>query len=392
MSDENKNITANLQNTESILDRMMGSDKQKFTPVEIESYVDEFLSKVLSEREYEIVKIRFGLNRKKQTLEDVGKRFEITRERVRQIVNIAVKKVEKSIKKESSIYKLDILVRDILESRGGIVCLECLLEDLVDSDSKEYNNNFLNYLFFFLNHISIFANSTDYSEPHWVLYDEVNKFQKEIEEMAVSVLKNKEKPISIKSLYCELEKNPHMHEWKNKVVSILNFVDIDSLNWFEVLRSYLSVSDIISYNKLGGWGMKDMPLIMLTRVADRAYLVLDYYKKPMHFKDICEYIIKFELSDRKMNILTVHNELIMDDRFVLVGRGIYALKEWGYEEGTVSDVISNILKKEGRPMDKEEIIDMVLKKRMVKRETIVLALSNKDKFKKTESGYYTLNE
>ena len=50
----------------------------------------------LTERERQIIFLRFGLDRKSgrtRTLEDVGRKFGLTRERIRQIQNIALAKL-----------------------------------------------------------------------------------------------------------------------------------------------------------------------------------------------------------------------------------------------------------------------------------------------------------
>ncbi len=376
----------------SILNRVLHTERTKITPVELTSNIDDFLIENLSDRELSILKIRFGLGRDRKTLEEVGKIFNITRERVRQIVKIALKKLSEEANHNSSIYKIDTHIRDILEKRGGIVCLECLLEDFIEGDSETFDKYFLNYLFFFLDHISSFSRPSGYKIHSWIMYDSVKDCQKDVEEIAVRILSQETKPININVLYEKLSHYPEFIKWQERVSSMLNFIDISKIDWKEVVRSYLSVSDRVSSNQFGMWGMTDSPLINPTRIADRAYLVLDYYKKPLHFKEIGELIQKFKFSKKKAHIPTVHNELIMDDRFVLIGRGIYALKEWGYKEGTVSDVIADILEKAARPMTKEEIVDAVMKRRIVKRETIILALSNKNKFKRVNRGYYTLNQ
>ncbi|HAV11549.1 MAG TPA: hypothetical protein DCX32_03320 [Candidatus Moranbacteria bacterium] len=107
----------------------------------------------------------------------------------------------------------------------------------------------------------------------------------------------------------------------------------------------------------------------------------------MHFKDIAEEIDKSGLNKKKTHPQTVHNELIKDKKFVLVGRGIYALAEWGYEKGTVKDVLEDILKKYPAAMTREEIIKEVLKVRQVKKSTVIINLNNY--FKKTKEGKYT---
>jgi DNA-directed RNA polymerase delta subunit len=56
-----------------------------------------------------------------------------------------------------------------------------------------------------------------------------------------------------------------------------------------------------------------------------AYLSLREHKKPLYFKDIVSEI--YNKFDKKVNPATCHNELIRDKRFILVGRGIYGLKE-----------------------------------------------------------------
>lgn len=389
---DDSTILTEYEGNSSVLNKLLHIERSKITPTGLVSYVENFLTENLSERELNIIKIRFGLGKEKQTLEEVGKIFNITRERVRQIVKITLKKLSEKVKQNSSLYQIDIYIRDILERRGGIVCLNCLLEDFIEGDPDEFDKYFLNYLFFFLEYISSFSNPSGYKVDSWIMYDSVKDLQKEIEEMAVSVLSHQSKPVDIDTLYNMLSHLSGFEEWKEKVSSMVNFIDINLLDWKEIIKSYLSVSEKVSYNQFGMWGMIDSPLINPTRIADRAYLVLDYYKKPLHFKEIGELIQKFKFSKRKVHIPTVHNELIMDDRFVLVGRGIYALKEWGYKEGTVADVITDILRQASRPMTKEEIIDAVLKKRIVKRETIILALSNKDRFLRVDRGYYTLNQ
>lgn len=95
------------------------------------------------------------------------------------------------------------------------------------------------------------------------------------------------------------------------------------------------------------------------------------------------------MADQKAkNVLpqTVHNELIKDARFVLVGRGTYALSEWGYKPGTVKDVMVQVLRENGNSMDKEEIIKKTLDQRQVKESTILLNLQDRNHFEKDKGG------
>jgi DNA-directed RNA polymerase delta subunit len=121
-------------------------------------------------------------------------------------------------------------------------------------------------------------------------------------------------------------------------------------------------------------------------MRDYAFLVLRKHGSPIHFKEVAKTIEK--LFGKKANVATTHNELIKDKRFVLVGRGLYALSEWGYMPGVVKDVIKNVLKKYG-PLTKDEIVEKVLKERYVKENTILVNLHNTKLFKKDKDGRYT---
>ena len=162
---------------------------------------------------------------------------------------------------------------------------------------------------------------------------------------------------------------------------------LDDEKILKLLYSYLKISNNINKNILDEWGMSHWSEVTPKRMGDKVYLILKKVKKPMHFTEITK-TINDEKFDKKIAYpATIHNELILDDRFVLVGRGIYALKEWGYRTGTVSDVIKDILVASGKAITKDQIVDEVLKKRFVKKSTIYLALTNKNLFKKAGNTY-----
>mgnify|MGYP001766916859 CR=1 FL=1 len=152
----------------------------------------------------------------------------------------------------------------------------------------------------------------------------------------------------------------------------------------EAFFSALEISKDIIRNQ-EGVGLKDWPEINPQSIKDKAYLVLRKQQKPLHFREVAS-LIESALAQ------TVHNELIKDQRFVLVGRGTYALKEWGYFPGPVKDVIFKLMKDEQRPMTKENLLQKVLKQRFVKENTILLNLKDKRHFLKTSDGCYTIKE
>ena len=59
---------------------------------------------VLDERELKIITLRFGLDGKKEmTLEEVGRKFKVTRERIRQLQNIALRKIKRALDKQDKV-------------------------------------------------------------------------------------------------------------------------------------------------------------------------------------------------------------------------------------------------------------------------------------------------
>ena len=157
----------------------------------------------------------------------------------------------------------------------------------------------------------------------------------------------------------------------------------------EVLKRWLGISKKVGKNPLGEWGASHSPNVKTKGIRDYAYLAVKKHGSPLHFTEVAAMVEK--LFDRSAHVATTHNELIKDPRFVLVGRGMYALREWGYAEGVVRDVIRDILRKEG-PLTREEIVEKVLKERHVKPGTIVVNLQNQKYFKRGKDGRWSLAE
>jgi len=153
-----------------------------------------------------------------------------------------------------------------------------------------------------------------------------------------------------------------------------------------VLKRWLSLSKKVGRNPLGEWGQAESPHVRVKSMRDLAYLTLKRHGSPMHFTEVAESIQK--LFNREAHPATCHNELIKDKRFVLVGRGLYALKEWGYNPGVVRDVIKGVLDAAEGPLSREEIIERVKRERYVKDATIIVNLQD-GSFRRTSDGKYS---
>lgn len=166
----------------------------------------------------------------------------------------------------------------------------------------------------------------------------------------------------------------------------------DIINGNKVIYSILRAAKKIEQNKFGLWGISDWPEIRPKTVNDKIYLILKNNGQPMHFVGIADKIDQISFDGKKANAATVHNELILDEKYILVGRGLYGLKEWGYQKGTVAEVVEKIVAESAQSLNREEIISKVLAQRAVKRSTINLALMNKNKFDITSDGKYSLKQ
>ncbi|MDP1629616.1 MAG: hypothetical protein Q8L57_03285, partial [bacterium] len=160
----------------------------------------------------------------------------------------------------------------------------------------------------------------------------------------------------------------------------------------QIIASWVDLSKRISSNPFGEYGLTSWPEIRPQGVRDKAYLVIKKEKTPLHFLQISRLIEKTFQSHRPVHYQTVHNELIKDGRFVLVGRGTYALNEWGYEPGTVKEVIASILKNAKKPMTKNEILEAVTRQRQVKELTVIFNLQNRKYFQRSADGRYALSK
>ncbi len=306
-------------------------------------------------RTKDVILRRFGLkeSNETETLESIGESYQITRERVRQIEKEGLNKLSKKIKKHNEI--LDEFGERI-DDFGGLKREDRLLYVLGD---RTYN--YQNYINFLLNLGDFFDKNKENKDfySHWITDKKSISTAEEIIQNSYNKLKSTKKPVPLEYLKSSPDYPTH------------KFI------------SYLEISKDVKQGPQGLYGLKDWPEVSPRGVKDMAYISLKRKGEPLHFKKVAK------LIGNDTNPQTVHNELIKDDRFVLVGRGIYALKEWGYKEGEVKDVITRIIKKANRPLPKDEIVDKVLEKRMVKRNTVIQNLSNKKYFKRTPDGNYT---
>ena len=383
-----------MENNKSILNKIILSkqtrDAYKFSAPEIISKI--FSS--LSAKEKDVIRHRFGLEgEERQTLEEIGQGHHITRERIRQIQSSVIKKIKSLEEIKEYLDAFSSTVKRIIGEYGGIMEEAHLLNELAAfNDDSEHSRRATTFIISELldDHVE-HVKKTERVLPGWKLRMFSIEALQEILEVLYDLIEKENRLFVLKELIGVFKNSEYFSKNKTKILlpvfSEINDDSKEDVNLQNYLQSYLTIASKIDKNILNEWGLKHWPIVTPKRMGDKVYLILKKENKPMHFTEITTAINNTKFDKKIAYPATIHNELILDDRFVLVGRGIYALKEWGYESGTVSDVIVEILKKAGRPMTKDEIADVVLKKRLVKTGTIFLALTNKNRFKKIGNTY-----
>lgn len=365
--------------SQSILDRVLSSQKMSaISQFDPESMASKIFGS-LSDREREILTKRHGLDGKERlTLEEIGKRYSVTRERIRQVENATLNRIREQFR-ETLLKDAEYLIQNILEDHGDLMSENRLVQQMLATDTiNDTSSALIRFILNQLLHDRVQQVREDqnvyksWSTPNlsWERYHEI------IEKL-IAIIEKRGEPMPLEDLI----------ELAREVVKL----DADSDEHFEqVLLNYLDVTKKIEENKFNEWGLSHWNSVRPRRMNDKIYLILKKEGKPMHFVDIAKRINEAQFDKRIAYPATIHNELILDPKYVLVGRGIYALKEWGYKPGVVLDVIKDVLRDSNKPLSRDEIVERVLKNRMVKRSTVILALMNKKNFTKTPDGLYTL--
>lgn len=322
------------------------------------------------DREREIISRRFGLSGNKETLEQIGDMLSITRERVRQLEKAILIRL-RILAEDGNIPELaqaeKIIIRNLTEM-GRIARVSDLAEKIFSQSVTEKQRQSLAFIGEISASLTVVEESEKYFNAIGIAdYGSEKEIKAKVDEIVALIKKNKA-PTSLDELDNNLNYEHPSH-----------------------IKAVASISKLLAtLNDL--WGLTKWPTVNPKNIRDKIYVVLEEKREPMHFEEIAEAIKGSDFRRKNVTIQAIHNELIKDPRFVLIGRGIYALDSWGYKKGTVSETISDVLKQAKKPLSREQIVKRVLALRKVKETTILLNLQNKKLFKKVDKNSYTIAE
>lgn len=337
--------------------------------VSTDSMIQDVLTSIEREREREIISRRFGLFDRRETLEQIGEMLGITRERVRQLEKSVLIKL-KSTAEQGKIKPISDYQDKVLEKLnevGNAAKISDLTTMLVSDPTRIEQSRVA-----FLGQLSpklLVINEDDFYHPGIASAADfdIKKTKSQITGIIEAVKKFNE-PKAIK----DIAKSAGISDLKQAASLASISKQLATLN--------------------GLWGLLKWPTVNPKNIRDKIYVILKENGAHMHFNEIAEAIRNSDFKRKDVTTQAIHNELIKDKRFVLIGRGIYALKEWGYEKGTVADIISEVLKEASAPLHRDEIVKRVLKSRFVKETTILLNLQGKPQFKRVAKATYELSK
>ena len=343
------------------------SKNDEKTALNTEVLVQNILNSIDREREREIIARRFGLFDRKETLEQIGELLGITRERVRQLEKAVVTKLRQTGTNLPGITEVEATLLEALATVGESARITTL-SSMLTAENTRTDQSRLAFLTELCPNISVINEDDNYFQAAGnAKVHDTAAIKKEVEKI-VDAVKTFGKPIETKEL--------------TKLVAMSSDAYVGSLASASKKLATLN----------GRWGLVKWPTVNPKNIRDKIYVILSENKKHMHFNEIAEAIKGSDFKRKDVTTQAIHNELIKDKRFVLIGRGIYALKEWGYDKGTVADIITAVLKDAKQPLHRDEIVKRVLKSRFVKETTILLNLQSKPQFKRVAKATYDLSE
>ena len=337
--------------------------------LDTEKFVQDILASVERDREREIVARRFGLFDRRETLEQIGELLGITRERVRQLEKSVIARFKVSAEQGQLLHikEVEAVLGDHLKQMVTVACVTDLSTKVTAENSKTDQSRVV-----FLAALC----------PNLAVIEEDDNFYQAV---GLGTIRD------AAAVKADVARLTEAIKQAGEPVAIADAAKAAKISDARAAEALASISKKLATLN-DRWGLIKWPMVNPKNIRDKIYVILKQNGRHMHFNQIADAIKQSEFKRKDVTTQAIHNELIKDKRFVLIGRGIYALKEWGYAKGTVADIITDVLKKAGEPLHRDEIVRRVLKSRFVKETTILLNLQGKPQFKRVAKATYTLDE
>ena len=236
----------------------------------------------LQDRASDVIMNRFGLTSdgKRKTLEEIGKKYNITRERVRQVEDAALNSIKKSeaYKMEQAVFEE---LKQLMHKLGSIVAEHEFLPYISKDEATQ------NHIHFFMVLGDAFKKhrEDDHFHTRWSVD---NGMTEKVHD-------------ALRKLYASLKDEDLIPETEMIKKFFEQMKDVsEHYRDEEIAKRWLSMSKAIAKNGLGEWGKASSPNIRTRGVKDYAFLVMRRHGSSMAFKRVASSISK---TFRKKNPL-----------------------------------------------------------------------------------------
>ena len=196
----------------------------------------------------------------KATLENIGKMYNITRERVRQIEESSYKKIANSDECIKLQPVFDVII-DTIEAQGGVATEDYLASYLISSDDEAYFSLILS-----ISNSLVKIKETDSYRLVWALSRTHANDAITLLNDLVQYIKKENRPLETSELYKFASKK---HKASDKLILTE-----------DTFENIVSLSKLIKRNPYGLWGLYSWSSVSPRGVRDKAVLVCEKHKKP----------------------------------------------------------------------------------------------------------------
>ena len=294
----------------------MSEAPKKEQIIDIKASVKAIIESIDQEREREIIKRRFGLYERKETLEQIGELLGITRERVRQLekaILIRIKMVAERGELPDVTSCEKVIIRT-LSDMGRVAKLHELTDKLLGKKSNSRERAHIAFIAELSPNLTVINETDNYENGVAIAeYGDEKKIKKQIEEI-IKTIKTNKKPLTIEELHEKLN-----YEHPNHVQALA-----------QISKHLAHLKDV--------WGLAKWPTVNPKNIRDKIFAldswgyskgtvtdaikeVLEKAGEPLHREEI----VRRVLESRQVKETTILLNLQSKPQFKRVAKATYAL-------------------------------------------------------------------
>ncbi|RLC65361.1 MAG: hypothetical protein DRI48_06795 [Chloroflexi bacterium] len=326
----------------------------------------------LSDRERRVLEWRYGLDCEPLTLEEVGQRLDVTRERVRQIQTRALSRLANP-NGQRRVRELTAHLLQAFRAAGGLMTeaeVGRVIAEAVavnDTDAEWVGRLWL-------------ATRRDVRqlkrEAVWGLADAPLRLVPDVNRRLVRLMEPTFTSLTDDELLAEFKRTRFYEKHRSRLPD--GFLHA-------CLRTNQAIEITDGQCRLVKWARRRTPVIVQT---------LREIGEPAHYTIITKRANALLPPELQATPHNVHAELgRRTDLFVRVGHGIFGLKEWDLpDDGSLANAAYRVLTEAGHPLHIEAITDRVLETWRVERSSVHAAVFSDDRLYRAAPATFGLTE